>query len=57
MGMKCCTIGGSSSGKGGGHRRRGRRGSSKLGKAAKKCKGKTGSTYKKCVKAKIRNMR
>jgi hypothetical protein len=52
--MKCCTIGGSASGKGGGHK--GGRGS-KLARSARACKGKKGVRFRACVKAKIKKMR
>lgn len=56
--MKCCTL----PDQGVGHvktkHRKGHRGKgSKLAKAAKACKGKKKTAFRKCVKAKIRKMR
>ena len=57
--MKCCTLPDGDERKGDGRRKgKGHRGrGSLLGKAAKACKGKKKTAFRKCVKAKIRKMR
>ncbi|MFA4871395.1 MAG: hypothetical protein WC623_24565 [Pedobacter sp.] len=60
MKLSCQVISGggeTSSGKKGMHRSRGSGTGSPLAKAAHACKGKKGTTFKKCIKVKIRKFR